>query len=86
MEPDPEIEVFDVSAHTHLEFWAADSASRMAPMLRAWADAAETEQQRANYLREAEMHEEFARACRRADRVMAEVKQALEEEGACLSL
>ena len=44
MKPDPEIEIFDVSAHAGMEFWAADSASRMAPMLRGWADIAGTEQ------------------------------------------
>lgn len=85
MEPDPEVEIFDVSAHAGLEHYAADSARRMAPMLRGWAAVAETEQQRDGYLAMAAMHEELARAYRRADRIMAEVKQALEEEGACPS-
>lgn len=80
MEPDPEIEIFDITKYAGLEYYAADSASRMAPMFRRAAAAAETELQRADYLRQAVMHEELARKYRLADRLLAEIEQALEEE------
>jgi hypothetical protein len=85
MEADPAISIFDISKYIGMEYYAADSAGRMAPMLRGWAHAAQTEGQHDAYLRHALMHEELARKYRLADRLMEEIKQALLEEDACPS-
>jgi len=85
MEADPDIEIFNISEYSGMAFYAADSAERMAPMLRGWAHVAQTEEQRDGYLRLALMHEELARKYKLAECLMEEIEQALLEEDTCPS-
>lgn len=85
MEADPDIEIFDISSYAGMEYYAADSAGRLAPLYRRWAAAAETERERESCLRDAQVHEELARKYRLADQLVEEIKQALLEEDACPS-
>lgn len=80
MVDDPVIEVFDVSRYAGMEYYAADSAGRLAPLYRRWAEASESERERQGCLRSAEVHETLAAKYRLADRIMREVEVALEQE------
>lgn len=76
----PTIAIFDASALAGMSYYADDSANRLAPLYRRWADAAESERERSSCLRWAEAHEAVAAYYRRADRVMAEVEEAVRDE------
>ncbi len=76
----PAITTFDASANAGMAYYADDSANRLAPLYRRWADAATTESERASCLRWATAHETIAADYRRADRIMAEVEEAVRDE------
>ena len=79
-ETDPTITTFDASADAGMSYYADDSANRLAPLYRRWAAAADSEQERASCLRWAAAHETIAADYRRADRIMAEVEEAVRDE------
>jgi hypothetical protein len=76
----PTIDTFDVTANAGMSYYAADSANRLAPLYRRWADAAASERERSDCLRWAAAHEKIAADYWRADDIMTEIEEALKDE------